>query len=55
LARADAQHRRVGVRIVADQIRLAAHAVGKGRLDPARAVHHVAVREEQPVGGEGEA
>jgi hypothetical protein len=48
--RADAQHRDVGVRILADQIRVAREPVGKRGADGARAGDHVAVGEKQPSG-----
>src|SRR2546421_500863 len=47
---ADADHRDVGVGIVADQVRVEARTVGDAHLDSARAVHHVAVGEDEAVG-----
>jgi len=52
---ADADHRDVGVRVLADEIRVVGVPVGKARADGARAVHHVAIGEQQPVGREREA
>ena len=52
---AQANHRDIGVRIVADEIGLAARAVGERRADAARAVHHVAVGEEKPIRRKSEA
>ena len=51
---ADADHGDVGVGIVADQVRVEARAVGDAHLDGARAVHDVAVGEDESVGGEHE-
>jgi hypothetical protein len=41
----NAQHRDVGVRIVADQVGVARKPVGEARADPACPVHDVAIGE----------
>ncbi len=50
LVPADADHRDVGVGVVADEVRIEARAVGEAHLDRARAVHHMAVGEDEAVG-----
>ena len=52
---ADADDGDVGVGILADEIGVARQAVGESGADVLRAVHYVAVREQQPVGREREA
>jgi len=55
IATADADYRKVGIGIVADQIGLRAAAVAEGDIDAPRAAHDVAVGENVAVWREDEA
>jgi hypothetical protein len=50
----ETQHREIGVRIGADQIRLGAATVTQSGFDPAGALHDMAVGQREAVGGEGD-
>ncbi len=53
-ARPDADHRDVGVRIIADDVRVVARAVREARADRFDPMDHVAVGQDQAVRGEHE-
>jgi hypothetical protein len=50
----DADHRKIAVRVVADQVRIGAEAIGQRYVNLVGVMYNVAICQNEPVGGEHE-